>query len=140
MPTSENSCIATNNSANYLNDLVSRFGLEQHIDNEDNQEMAFDLSHQVTLHIGADCGGILGDTSGDSGTIKTDCSVVTLGTIKDYLKPRINYLLVPTVNSNQNLALDGSQAVSQAAGQLTNQFSHQSNHLPDHHSISQPTL
>ena len=100
VPTSENSSIATNNSANYLNDLVSRFGLEQHIDNEDNQEMAFDLSHQVTLHIGADGGGILGDAGGDSGTVRTDCSAATLGTTKDYLKPPMNYLLVPTVNSN----------------------------------------
>ena len=83
VPTSENSSIATDDSANYLNDLASRFGLELHIDNEDNQEMAFDLSHQVTLHIGADGGGIRGDTVGDSGTIRTDCSAATLGTTKD---------------------------------------------------------
>ena len=51
MPTSENSSIATDDSANYLNDLVSRFELEKHLDNEANQEVAFDLSYQLTLHI-----------------------------------------------------------------------------------------
>ena len=82
-PLSENSSIATNDSANYLNDLVSRFGLEYHLDNGDNQEVAFDLINQVTLHIGAGGGGILGDAGGDSGTIRTDCSTPTLGTTKD---------------------------------------------------------
>ena len=62
--------------------------------------MAFDLSHQVTLHIGTNGGGILGDAGCDSGTIRTNCSAPTLGTIKDYLKPHINNLLVPTVNSD----------------------------------------
>ena len=52
--------------------------------------MTFDLSQQVTLHIGADGGGILGDAGGDSGTIRTDCSAATVGTTKDYLKPPIN--------------------------------------------------
>ena len=41
---SENSSIASDNSANYLNGLLSRFGLEQHLDNEDNQDLSFDLS------------------------------------------------------------------------------------------------
>ena len=52
--------------------------------------MSFDLSQQVTLHIGADCGGILGDAGGDSGTVRTDCSTATLGTTKAYLEPPIN--------------------------------------------------
>ena len=102
--------------------------------------MAFDLSQQVTLHIGADSGDIRGDTGGDSRTIRTDCSIATLGTTKDYLNPHINYLLVPTVNSSQDLALDGSHSGSQAADQLISQVPHQHNHQPDHHSTSQPTL
>ena len=76
--------------------------------------MTFDLSQQVTLHIDADCGGILGDAGGDSGTIRTNFSAATLGTTKTYLEPPINYLLVPTLNSNQVLALEGSHSVSQA--------------------------
>ena len=96
---SENSSIASDDSANYLNGLLSRFGLEQHLDNEDNQDVSFDLSQQVTLHIGANCGGILGDAGGDSGTVRTDCSAATLGTTKAYLEPPINYLLAPAVTS-----------------------------------------
>ena len=98
---SDTSSIDTNDSANYLNDMVSRFGLEHHLDKGDNQEYAFDLTNQVTLHIGADGGGILGDAGGDSGTIRTNCSTPTLGTTKDYLKPPINYLLAPPVTPNQ---------------------------------------
>ena len=82
---SENFSIASNDSPNYLNDIVSRFKLEHYMDKEDNQDMAFDLSQQVTLHIGADCVGSLSDAGGDSGTIRTDCSAATLGTTKDYL-------------------------------------------------------
>ena len=38
---SENSSIVSDSSANYLNDLVSQYGLEQHVDKEDDQEMSF---------------------------------------------------------------------------------------------------
>ena len=102
---SENSSIASNDSTNYLNGLLSRFGLEQHLENEDNQEMAFDLSQQVTLHIGVNCGGILGDDGQDSGTVRTDCSAATIGT-------PVNYLLAPVVTPNQSLAPLGSFTVS----------------------------
>ena len=102
--------------------------------------MTFDLSQQVTLHIGADGGGILGDAGGDSGTIRTDCSAATVGTTKDYLKPPINYLLVPTANSKQDLALEGSHSVNQPADQLTNKAPAQPDHQPDHQSTSQPDL
>ena len=137
---SENSSIVSDDSANYQNGLVSRFGLEQHLDNEDDQEIAFDLSQQVTLHIGADCGGILGNASGDSGTVRTDCSAATLVTTKDYLEPPINILLAHTVIPNQNLALAGSLSVSQAADQPTGQVHNQLIHQLDHHSTSQSDL
>ena len=118
---SENSSIVFDNSANYLNGLLSRFGLEQHLDNEDNQDVSFDLSQQVTLHIGANYGGILGDAGEDSGTVRTDCSAETLGTTKAYLEPPINYLLAPAVTSKQTLAPSGSLSASQASNQPTNQ-------------------
>ena len=93
--------------------------------------MTFDLSQQVTLHIGADGGGILGDAGGDSGTIRTDCSAATVGTTKDYLKPLINYLLVPTVNSEQDPALEESHSANQPADQLTSNASTQPDLQPD---------
>ena len=80
--------------------MVSRFGLQHHLELEDNQEYSFDLTNQITLHIGADGGGILGDTVGDAGTIRTNCSTQTLGTTKDYLNPPINNLLVLEYNAS----------------------------------------
>ena len=77
--------------------------------------MSFDLSQQVTLLIDADCGGILGDAGGDSGTVRTDCSAATLGTSKAYLEPPMNYLLAPTVTPNQPPAPSGSVSASQAS-------------------------
>ena len=71
-PMSDTSSIDTNDSANYLNDMMSRFGLQHHLDLVDNQEYAFDLTNQVTLHIGADGGGILSDAGENSGTIRTN--------------------------------------------------------------------
>ena len=69
---STGSSIDSDDSAN-LNSMLSRFGLEQHVETEDNWDVSFDLSQQVSLHIGADCSGILGDAEGDSGTVRTDC-------------------------------------------------------------------
>ena len=83
--------------------------------------MSFDLSQLVTLHIGADCGGSLGDAGGDSGTVRTDYSAATLGTTKAYLEPPINYLLVPTVTPNQPPVPSRSLSVSQTSHQPTNQ-------------------
>ena len=56
-----NSSINTKDSANYLNHMVSKFGLEHHLELEDNKEFSFDLTNQVTLQVGADGGGILDD-------------------------------------------------------------------------------
>ena len=55
----------------------------------------FDISQQVTLHVGADIIVILGDCNGDAGTINTKCSNATLGSSESYLKAPINYLLRP---------------------------------------------
>ena len=76
---SDTSSIDTNDSANYLNDMMSRFGLEHHLDLVDNQEYDFDLIKQVTLHIGADGGGIVGNAGEDSGTVRTDYSTPNSG-------------------------------------------------------------
>ena len=113
---STGSSIASDDSAN-LNSMLSRFGLEQHVEIEDSWDVSFDLSQQVSLHIGADCSGILGDAEGDSGTVRTDCSAATLATTKAYLEPPINYLLVPPVILNQPSASAGSLSVSQAVDQ-----------------------
>ena len=130
------SSIATNDSDYCLNDMVSKWGLEYHLDLEDNQEYSFDLTNQVTLHIGADGCGILGDAGDDSGTVRTDCSAATQGTTK--LKATINYLLCPLSNHHQDLTTRTDQAASQAAGQLPLQAAHQACHPSDNQPVSQP--
>ena len=97
--------------------------------------MFFDLSQQVSLHIGANCDGILGDAAGDSGTVRTDCSAVTSATTKAYLEPPINYLLVPPVILNQPSASAGTLSVSQAVDQPPSQALNQPTHQP----VRQPT-
>ena len=114
---STGSSIASDDSAN-LNSMLSRFGLEQQVENKDNWDVSFVLSQQVSLHISADCGGIRGDAAGDSGTVRTDCSTATLATTKAYLEPPINYLLVPPVILNQPAALAVTLSLSQAVDQL----------------------
>ena len=47
----------------------------------------------MSLHIGADICGVLGDINGDSGTIRTDCSAATAATSKSLLPTPINYLI-----------------------------------------------
>ena len=111
-----NSSIDTKDSANYLNHMVSKFGLEHHLELEDNQEFSFDLTNQVTLQVGADGGGILGDGGDDAGTINTDYSAPTLGTTKDYLNPPINFLVPP---------VPVSQATNQPVSQVASQAGHQ---------------
>ena len=56
-------------------------------------EIEFDLTNQVSLHIGADTCGILGNIKGDSGTIRTDCSDATAATSHSHLPKPINYLI-----------------------------------------------
>ena len=97
--------------------------------------MSFDLSQQVSLHIGADCGGILDDAAGDSGTVRTDCSAATLATTKAYLELPMNYILVPPVILNQPSVSSGNLPVSQAADQPTSQALNQPSHQP----VPQPT-
>ena len=69
-PPSTAPSIASDDSAN-LNSMLSRFGLEQQVENNDNWDVSFDLSQHVSHHICADCGGILGNAVGDSGTVRT---------------------------------------------------------------------
>ena len=118
-PISNTTSIDTNDSTNYLNNMVSWFGLKHHLNLVDNQEYAFYLTNQVTLHIDADGGGILGDTGGGSRTIRTNGSTPILGTTKDYLKPHINYLLAPLVIPNQDLSLNISKVASLVVEQAT---------------------
>ena len=104
--------------------------------------------NKYPIHIGDDCGGILGDAAGNSGTVRTDCSVATLATTKAYLEPPINYLLVPPVILNQPSAsavtLSLSQAVDQPPSQALNQPNHQPARQPTsqskHPDNSDPTL
>ena len=136
-PNSTGSSIASDDSAN-LNSMLSRFGLDQHIESEDNWEFPFDLTQQVSLHIGADCSGILGDAEGDSGTVRTDCSAATLATTKAYLEPPINYLLVSPVTLNEPTPSELPLSHSQAADQLPDQPLNQPQQQPPHQSTSQP--
>ena len=128
--------------------MVSRFGLEQYLDKGDNREYVFDLTNQVTLHIVAEGSGIVGDAVGDSRTIRTNFSVPTLDTTKDYLKPPINYLLAFAVISNPYLKLgmimglnqardQESQQALQAGNQYVNQSCCQAKNQPIHQPESQ---
>ena len=86
------STIATNDSTTSIDQCFAKWGL--HNDFEDvPPEIEFDLTYQVSLHIGADICGILGDIKGDSGTIRTDCSDATAATSKSILPKPINYLI-----------------------------------------------
>ena len=80
---SSNSTIATNDSATSINQCFAKWGL--HNDFDVPPEIEFDLTNQVSLHIGADICGILGDIKGNSGTIRTDCSDATAATSKSLL-------------------------------------------------------
>ena len=46
------------------------------------KEVEFNLRHQITLHLCSDINGLLGDESGDSGTIRSNYSEATLATFK----------------------------------------------------------
>ena len=83
------STIASNDSATSIDQCFAKWGL--HNDYDVPPEIEFDLTNQVSLHIGADICGILGDIKGDSGTIRTDCSDATAATSKSILPKPINY-------------------------------------------------
>ena len=85
------STIASNDSATSIDQCFAKWGL--HNDFDVPPEIEFDLTNQVSLHIGADICGILGDIKGDSGTIRTDCSDATAATSKSLLPTPINYLI-----------------------------------------------
>ena len=77
----------------------------------------------ITLKLGPDSGGILGDGNGDSATINTNCSAATFGTTKSFLLPPINYL-TPTLHissdwqlANQSVRQEGYQVDSQGVNQ-----------------------
>ena len=56
---SMNSTIASNDSATSINQYFAKWGL--HNDYDVPPEIEFDLTNQVSLHIGADICGVLGD-------------------------------------------------------------------------------
>ena len=92
-----NSTIASNDSATSIDQCFAKWGL--HNDYDVPPEIEFDLTNQVSLHIGADLCGILGDIKGDSGTIRTDCSDATAATSHSHLPKPINYL-IKTIPNN----------------------------------------
>ena len=126
---SYNSSINTKDIANYLNHMVSKLGLEQHLKQEDNQEFSFNFTNPVTLQVGADGGG------GDSTTVNTDCSAVTWDTTKEYLKPPINYL-APLVPVSQVANQPGYQVASQVGNQGKFQRDNQGKFQPVSQSIN----
>ena len=86
-----NSKIASNDSAASIDQCFAKWGLHNNYDVP--PEIEFDLTNQVSLYIGADICGILGDIKGNSGTIRTDCSDATAATSKSILPKPINYLI-----------------------------------------------
>ena len=88
---SNNSTLDSHNSATSIDQCFAKWGL--HNDYDVPPEIEFDLTNQVSLHIGADLCGILGDIKGDSGTIRTDCSDATAATSHSHLPKPINYLI-----------------------------------------------
>ena len=98
------STITTNDSATSINQCFTKWGLNNDFEDVP-PEIEFDLTNQVSLHIGANICGILGDIKGDSGTIRTDCSDATSATSKSILPKPINYLIKrnpqnPVLNSD----------------------------------------
>ena len=85
------STIASNDSATSIDQCFAKWGL--HNDFDVPPEIEFDLTNQVSLHIGADICGILSDIKDDSGTIRTDCLDATAATSKSLLPTQINYLI-----------------------------------------------
>ena len=70
-------------------------------------EIEFNLIHQVSLNVGADICGILGDVNGDSGTIRSNLSDATLTTSQSVLPKPVNYLVpiqTPVSPSNNSSA------------------------------------
>ena len=88
---SVSSSIDTNNSTAHINQFFSECGLSHDFDKFPH-EIEFDLSRQLSLHIGADIYRIIGDCNGDSSTTKTDCSAATLHFTKSNLPTLIDYL------------------------------------------------
>ena len=86
-----NSTIASNDSTTSINQCFAKWGL--HNDYDVPPEIEFDLTNQVSLRIGADICGILGDIKSNSGTIRTDCLDATADTSKSILPTPINYLI-----------------------------------------------
>ena len=87
--------------------MVYKFGLEYQLKHKVTQEIVFDLTTQVTLQVRSDGGSILSDGNDDATTINTNCSAVTMGTIKAFLNPSINYVaphVSSTLGSNQEVA------------------------------------
>ena len=120
---STNSSIATNDSANSIDQCFKKWGLHTEIDVP--PEIEFDLTNQVSLHIGADICGILGDINGDSGTINTNCSAATAATSKSLLPTPINYLIKkppttpPAASDNMLLQDDATNASSSSADNIS---------------------
>ena len=105
------STIATNDSATSIDQCFAKWGLHNNF-KDIPPEIEFDLTNQVSLHIGADICGILGDIKGNSGTIRTDCSDATVATYKSILLEPINYLIkrntqIPDPTSN-NMQVEDS--------------------------------
>lgn len=81
--------------------MISDCGMGHQFEYDVPQDVTFDISQQVTLHVGAGIIGILGDCNGDAGTIKSKCSNATLGSSESHLKPPINCLLLRPVLPQQ---------------------------------------
>ena len=87
-----NFSISPSDSANYIDECLTNFGVLDFLDPEVSASFSFDLKYQVTPHIATDGCGILGNLEGNAATINSECSVATKATTILFLKSPIYYL------------------------------------------------
>ena len=87
----DSSTIAIYDSDNSFDRDFAKWGLTEDLQ-EVLHEIESNFTYQVSLHVGANICGILGNINGDSSTIRSNLSDVTLPTSKSALPTPINYL------------------------------------------------
>ena len=90
--TSCDSLITTDNSDNYLNQILAKCGICHQIELcDEDKGISFNLPNQVTLHINSDTTVLLDDDYSDATTVNSTCSAATQGTTTSFLQTPINY-------------------------------------------------
>ena len=108
-----NFSISPSDSANYIDECLTNFGVLDFLDPEVSAGFFFDLKYQVTPHIITDGRDKLGNSEGDAATINSEYSVATKATTMSFLRPPINYLAPPPLPQSEN-AISASQTTAPA--------------------------